>query len=65
MTTITITLTEERSAQLQQIADRLGVSPEELARVGVEELLLRPGEDFRRAVDHVLTKNDVLYQNLD
>ncbi len=65
MTTITITLTEERSAQLQQIADRLGVSPEELARVGVEELLLRPGEDFRHAVDYVLTKNRALYQNLD
>lgn len=42
MTTITIALAEDRLTQLKETAARLGVTPEELARAGIEELLARP-----------------------
>lgn len=46
MNVITITLSDERLTRLQEMAARLQVSPEELARVGVEELLARPDAVF-------------------
>ena len=47
MTTITITLPEERLAKLQEIATRFRVNTEDLVRVGIEELLTRPENDVR------------------
>jgi len=43
---------------------RLNVSPEELVRVSIEELLSRPDEAFERAVEYVLEKNTELYRRL-
>lgn len=64
MSTITITLSDERVAQLREIAARFGVKPEDLARVGIEELLTRPAEAFQQAVEYVLRKNQELYRRL-
>jgi len=64
MTTITITLPDDRLLKLKERATRLSVSPEELVRVSIEELLSRPDEAFQRAVDHVLKKNAELYRRL-
>jgi len=64
MHTITITLSNDRLAKLQEIAARLHISPEELARAGVEELLVRPEETCQRAIDYVLKKNVELYRRL-
>ncbi len=64
MTSITIVLSEDRLQQLQQIATRFHVTPEELVRISVEELLSRPEEEFRRALEYVLRKNTELYQRL-
>jgi predicted transcriptional regulator len=64
MNTITITLSNDRLAKLQEIATRFHVSPEELARAGVEELLARPEETCQRAIDYVLKKNAELYRRL-
>ena len=64
MSSITINLAEERLVKLREIAARLGVSPEELVRMSVEELLARPEEDFQRAGDYVLRKNAELYRRL-
>jgi hypothetical protein len=64
MTTITITLSDDRLLKLKETATRLGVSPEDLVRVSVEELLTRPEEAFKRAMDHVLEKNAELYRRL-
>jgi 16S rRNA U516 pseudouridylate synthase RsuA-like enzyme len=61
---ITINISEERMRQLREVAARLGVSPEELARVGVEELLAKPDEKFEEAARHVLEKNAELYRRL-
>ena len=64
MPTITITLPDERVSTLKERATHLGVTPEELVRVSIEELLARPADDFQRAVDYVLKKNADLYQRL-
>ena len=64
MTTITITLPDERLRELKEAASHLKVSPEELVRVSIEELLTRPAEEFQRAVDYVLKKNPELYERL-
>ena len=64
MSAITINLSEERMRQLREVAARLGVSPEELARVSIEELLAKPDEKFEEAARHVLDKNAELYRRL-
>ncbi|MGQ9629188.1 MAG: ribbon-helix-helix protein, CopG family [bacterium] len=64
MTAITITLPDDSLLKLKEIAANLGVSPEELVRASIEELLTRPEEDFKQAVDHVLEKNAELYRRL-
>jgi hypothetical protein len=64
MATISITLPEDRLLKLRETALRLGVTPEELVRVSVEELLARPAEEFQQAVDYVLKNNKELYRRL-
>lgn len=64
MTPITITLPENRLTKLREIAARLNVTPEDQARVGIEELLSRPDETFKQAADYVLKKNSELYRRL-
>jgi len=63
MHTITITLPDDRMLKLKETATQLQVSPEELVRVSIEELLTRPQESFQRALD-VLKKNAELYRRL-
>jgi predicted transcriptional regulator len=64
MSTITITLPDEQLAELKRLATDFQVPPEELARIGIEQLLARPDAAFNRAVEHVLAKNAELYQRL-
>lgn len=64
MNTITLALPEDRLLKLKEMAGRLGITPEDLVRVSVEELLGRPEEDFRKAADYVLKKNADLYRRL-
>jgi len=64
MSTITISLPDERLRALKELSSRLNVSPEELVRVSIEELLTRPEETFKQAVEYVLEKNARLYQRL-
>lgn len=64
MTTLTITLPDDRLAKLQELSARLQVTPEELATTSVAELLTRPDETLQQAVQYVLTKNAELYRQL-
>ena len=64
MSSITINLTDEHLLKLKEIAARLQVSPEDLARMSIEELIAQPEEDFERAADYVLSKNAELYRRL-
>ena len=62
MATLTIELSTERFKQLQELAALYNVKVEELARVGVEELLAQPSEEFRRIRYYVVEKNAELYK---
>jgi antitoxin FitA len=64
MPSVTVDLPEERFSALRARATTLGVAPEDLVRVSIEELLRRPQDDFQRAVDYVLQKNVELYRRL-
>lgn len=64
MSTLTITLSEDRLDRLREIAKRFNVKAEDLARVGIEELLRQPDEKFKQAAEHILTKNADLYRRL-
>jgi antitoxin FitA len=63
MTNITISLPEDRMSKLKEMALGLGTTPEELVLASVEDLLGRP-EEFERAADYVLKKNEDLYRRL-
>jgi hypothetical protein len=64
MTTLTISLSEDRLQQLNERAARLRIAPEELVRASIEELLTRPDEEFQRALMYVLNRNAELYRRL-
>jgi predicted transcriptional regulator len=64
MTTITITLPDDHLRQLQELAARFHVAPEDLLRISLEEILTRPDEPFQQAVRYILAKNVDLYRRL-
>ena len=53
-----------QAEKLQQEASRLGLSPDDLARAALSDLLASRDEDFRAAADRVLKKNEELYRRL-
>jgi len=64
MSTLTITLSDDRFAKLREIAERFNLKPEDLARVSIEELLTRPEDSFQETADYILNKNAELYRRL-
>ena len=64
MSNITIAIPDDRFLELQELAARLQVTPEELVRVSLEALLTRPDEAFQFAAGYVLKKNAELYRRL-
>lgn len=50
--------------KLRREAERLGISPSDLARAALTDLLADRDEDFRAAADRVLRKNAELYRRL-
>lgn len=64
MSSITINLQDEQMARLVELASRLGISVEDLARLSIEEVLTAPDEGFEQAADYVLKKNEDLYRRL-
>lgn len=64
MTTLQIPLPEESLERLREMARQANVAPEELARVGLEDWLRQPREDFLQTARHVLEKNAELYRRL-
>jgi len=61
---IPIELTPAQESRLRIAANRLGIAPEVLARLAVEDLLARPDADFQDAAHRVLEKNRELYDRL-
>ena len=61
---ISLNLTDDQSARLEERARELGVDASELAKAAVNDLLSRPSDDFDRAARFVLEKNRELYRRL-
>ncbi|MFA6011490.1 MAG: hypothetical protein WC799_16000 [Desulfobacteraceae bacterium] len=61
---ITLSIRDDRFAKLKDMASRLHITPEELVQVSIDELLTRPDDQFKSAVDYVLKKNAELYRRL-
>jgi len=64
METITITVAKDRLLKLKEIASDFDVTPEELVRLSIENLLLQPETVFQQAMEYALNKNRELYQRL-
>jgi hypothetical protein len=61
---IALELPSAQAEVLRQEAHRLAVSPEDLARAVLADLLSAPDSDFRAAATRVLGKNQELYRRL-
>jgi len=59
-----IDLTPAQADRLRQEAERLKITPEELARAAVADLLAERGQDFKVAAARVLEKYSELYRRL-
>ncbi|MGF1603989.1 MAG: DNA-binding protein [Thermosynechococcaceae cyanobacterium] len=64
MTTLKIELDEQQTKRLQEVADRLKVSMNDLAKAAVNDLVARPEAEFDQAANRVLQKNAELYKRL-
>ena len=62
--TLTVDLPTDTMRKLKELASRYNLTPEELVRASVEELIASPEEAFLEAVDYVLKKNQELYKRL-
>jgi len=61
---LSIHLSPAQADRLRLEADRLGLTPEDLARAIIVDLLTSPGDDFSAAAERVLKKNEELYRRL-
>jgi len=61
---LSIDLSPAQADRLRLEAERLGLTPEDLAKAAIADLLATTGEDFKAAADRVLQKNAELYRRL-
>jgi hypothetical protein len=64
MKTLEVQLPDQTASRLEEAAERLSVSPEELLLLSVEEKLAQLDAEFRESSDYVLKKNAELYRRL-
>ena len=64
MKTITITVPDMQMKALEDVASRLGSSPEKLIQASIEELLKQSEPNIHQVISYLLTKNNELYIRL-
>ncbi|MEB3281604.1 MAG: DNA-binding protein [Lyngbya sp.] len=64
MSTIKITIPDERLQHLEEVATNLNISLEELVLMSVEQFLSKSESSFNDATAYVLQKNAELYRRL-
>jgi predicted transcriptional regulator len=64
MKTLTIQLSDETADRLKALAERHGMSLEEVAQVSLDDQLKRLGQEYEEAAEEVLSKNAELYRRL-
>jgi hypothetical protein len=57
-------LPDAQAEKLRVEAERLGLTPAELARAAVADLLATPDDDFKAVAARVVAKNHELYRRL-
>lgn len=62
--TLNLELDEQQVRRLQEVASRLSVSVDDLAKAAINDLLAKSDQDFERAATRVLEKNAELYKRL-
>jgi hypothetical protein len=62
--TLNLELDEQQTQRLEEVARRLNVSVNDLAKAAINDLLAKPESDFERAATRVLMKNAELYKRL-
>lgn len=53
-TTISVTLDHDQLSRFTKAAELLGVSPEEAARISIQEFLNRPDDEFEAIIGEIL-----------
>ena len=61
---LAIELPDEQANRLRDLADRLGIEPEQLALAAVTDLIASERPDFDSAASRVLDKTRELYRRL-
>jgi len=64
MKVLELQLPEQTASKLQEAAERLSVSPEQLSILSIEEKLAEIEDEFRRSTEYALKKNADLYRRL-
>jgi antitoxin FitA len=64
MKTLELHLSDQTASKLQEVAERLSLSPEEVLVISLEEKLAQLDAEFRNASEYVLKKNAELYRRL-
>lgn len=64
MKTLTIQLSDETADRLEALAEQLGMSLEEVAKVSIDDQLKRLDREYEDAAEQVLSKNAELYRRL-
>lgn len=61
---LTLELSDQEAQKLQAQAAELGVTPEQLARRVLTDLLAEPEEQFRIVAERIIEQNRELYKRL-
>jgi hypothetical protein len=64
MKTLELNLPDPTATKLEEAAERLSLSPEELLILSLEEKLAQLDAQFQNASEYVLNKNAELYKRL-
>lgn len=62
--TLNLELDEQQAQRLRDVARRLNVPVNDLAKAAINDLLAKPENDFEQAAVRVLKKNAELYRRL-
>jgi predicted transcriptional regulator len=64
MVSITVDIPDEQFQRLQQLAQEIHISPEDLLRANIEDWLACPNKKFAEAASYVIKKNAELYRRV-
>ncbi|WP_143815251.1 DNA-binding protein [Longibacter salinarum] len=64
MKKLTLQLSDDTAQRLEVLAEKLGVSPEEIVQAGLAEQLSSLDREYEQAAARVLQKNEELYRRL-